>query len=87
MNNVRLLIIGMIFTVPLFLLSMARDFGWLPSFFYEMQSMVRHDGRDQSHGWSEVMWALATPVQFYVGWQYYVSAFKALRNRSAIWMC
>jgi len=27
----RLLIIGIIFTVPLFLLSMARDFGWLPS--------------------------------------------------------
>jgi Cu+-exporting ATPase len=29
------------------------------------------------------MWAVATPVQFYVGWQYYVGAFKALRNRSA----
>ena len=27
--------------------------------------------------------ALAIPVQFYVGWQYYVGAFKALRNRSA----
>ena len=30
-----------------------------------------------------IMWFLATPVQFYVGWQYYVGAFKALRNRSA----
>ena len=30
-----------------------------------------------------LMWGLATPVQFYVGWQYYVSAFKALRNGSA----
>ncbi len=29
------------------------------------------------------MLALATPVQFYVGWQYYLGAFKALRNRSA----
>ena len=29
------------------------------------------------------MFALATPVQFYVGWQYYVGAFKSLRNRSA----
>jgi len=29
------------------------------------------------------MFALATPVQFYVGWQYYVGAYKALRNRSA----
>ena len=29
------------------------------------------------------MLALALPVQFYVGWQYYVGAFKALRNKSA----
>ncbi len=26
---------------------------------------------------------LATPVQFYVGAQYYVGAYKSLRNRSA----
>ncbi|HVF24945.1 MAG TPA: heavy metal translocating P-type ATPase [Anaerolineales bacterium] len=78
----RLLIIGIIFTVPLFLLSMARDFGWLPSSFYEMQAM---DGMmAETKAWVVwLMWALATPVQFYVGWQYYVSAFKALRNRSA----
>ena len=78
----RLLIIGMIFTVPFFLLSMARDFGWLPSNFYEMQAM---DGMmAETKAWVVwLMWALATPVQFYVGWQYYVSAFKALRNRSA----
>lgn len=30
-----------------------------------------------------LMWALATPVQFYVGWQYYVGAYKSLRNKSA----
>ena len=30
-----------------------------------------------------LMWALATPVQFYVGRQYYVGAYKALRNGSA----
>jgi Cu+-exporting ATPase len=30
-----------------------------------------------------LMFLLATPVQFYVGWQYYVGAFKSLRNRSA----
>ena len=29
------------------------------------------------------MFALATPVQFYVGWQYYLGAYKALRNGSA----
>jgi cation transport ATPase len=32
---------------------------------------------------SWVMFALATPVQFYVGRQYYVGAYKALRNGSA----
>ncbi|GAA0382394.1 heavy metal translocating P-type ATPase [Bacillus horti] len=30
-----------------------------------------------------VQLALATPVQFYVGWQFYVGAFKALKNGSA----
>ncbi|MGD8633269.1 MAG: copper-translocating P-type ATPase, partial [Anaerolineales bacterium] len=30
-----------------------------------------------------LMFALATPVQFYVGWQYYDGAYKALRNGSA----
>jgi Cu+-exporting ATPase len=27
--------------------------------------------------------ALATPVQFWVGWDYYTGAYKTLRNRSA----
>ncbi|QCR31323.1 heavy metal translocating P-type ATPase [Lysinibacillus sp. SGAir0095] len=30
-----------------------------------------------------VQMALATPVQFFIGWQFYVSAFKALRDQSA----
>ena len=30
-----------------------------------------------------LMFALATPVQFYVGWQYYVGAFKALSSGSS----
>lgn len=34
-----------------------------------------------SNGW--VQWALATPVQFYAGWQFYVDAYHNLRNRSA----
>jgi Cu+-exporting ATPase len=66
----RLLIIGLIFTVPLFVFSMLRDF--------ELVGMWAH-----SQWVLYAMWAVATPVQFYVGWQYYVGAFKALRNRSA----
>ncbi len=66
----RLLIIGLIFTVPLFVFSMLRDF--------ELVGMWAH-----SQWVLYAMWAVATPVQFYVGWQYYVGAFKALRNMSA----
>lgn len=66
----RLLIIGLAFTIPLFLFSMGRDFMLLG---------------DWAHaGWVQwLMWAVATPVQFYVGAQYYAGAYKSLRNRSA----
>ncbi len=67
----RLLVLGLVFTVPLFLFSMGRDFGLIPA-------TIAHAP------WAEwLMFALATPVQFVVGRQYYVGAFKALRNRSA----
>jgi Cu+-exporting ATPase len=61
---------GLVCTLPLFLLSMARDFGLTG---------------DWSHApWVNWMfWALATPVQFYTGGDYYSGGFKSLRNRSA----
>lgn len=77
----RLLIIGLIFTVPLFLLSMAKDFNLLPAFVYSENAMEGMREAQPWFGW--LMLALALPVQFYVGWQYYVGAFKALRNKSA----
>lgn len=63
----RLLIIGLIFTVPLFLFAMARDFGLLPDAFYGMAAM---EGMSRTPApWTNwVMLALALPVQFYVGW-------------------
>jgi P-type Cu+ transporter len=77
----RLLTIGLLFTIPLFLLSMSKDFGLLPAFVYEDMHM---GGMREARWWFNwVLLALATPVQFYVGWQYYVGAFKALRNGSA----
>ncbi len=66
----HLLITGLLFTVPLFLFSMARDFNLLPMWSHQPWA-----------NW--LMFALATPVQFYVGWQYYVGGYKALRNGSA----
>ena len=78
----RLLMIGLLFTVPLFLFAMARDLGLLPALFYEMAPMSGM--MVEPKAWTNwIMLALATPVQFYVGWQYYVGAFKALRNGSA----
>lgn len=67
----RLLIIGIVFTLPLFVISMSRDLGLLPM------------------AWAHAAWlnwlffALATPVQFYVGAQYYRNGYKSLRNGSA----
>ena len=69
-NQRHLLITGLLFTVPLFLFSMARDFNLLPMWSHEPWA-----------NW--LMFVLATPVQFYVGWQYYVGGYKALRNGSA----
>ncbi|MBK7456483.1 MAG: copper-translocating P-type ATPase [Anaerolineales bacterium] len=77
----RLLMIGLSFTVPLFLLSMGKDFNLLPAFVYSTNVMEGMREVQPWFGW--LMLALALPVQFYVGWQYYVGAFKALRNRSA----
>lgn len=80
----RLLTIGLVFTIPLFLLSMAKDFGLLPSFFYEQAVHAMPGMSDPVVWWFDwMLLALATPVQFYVGWQYYVGAYKALRNGSA----
>jgi len=67
----QLLLISLIFSLPLFIVSMSRDFGLLP------MSIAHARWLD----W--VFLILATPVQFFVGWQYYVNGFKALRNKSA----
>jgi Cu+-exporting ATPase len=61
---------GVAFAAPLFLLAMARDFG--------LVGMWAHAP------WVNwLMFALATPVQLYVGWDYYVGAWKSIRNGAA----
>lgn len=64
------LTVGIIFTLPLFLMSMARDFS--------LAGMWTH-----ANWVNWLFWGLATPVQFYVGWDYYRGAWKSLRNSSA----
>ncbi len=62
--------VGVVFALPLFVLSMGRDFGL-------------------AGDWAHAAWvnwlflALATPVQFYTGWDYYVGGIKSLRHGSA----
>ena len=62
--------VGMAFTLPLFVLSMGRDFGlW---------------GAWAHAAWvSWLFWALATPVQFYTGGGFYTGGYKSLKNRAA----
>lgn len=67
----RMLIVGLVFTIPLFILSMGRDMQFLPETITGIPWL------------NFLFWVLATPVQFYVGWQYYVNGYKSLRNGSA----
>jgi len=69
-KQTRLFWSGVLFAGPLFALSMARDFSWLGAWAHAPWV-----------NW--LMFALATPVQFYVGWDYYVGSWKSLRNGSA----
>ena len=62
--------VGVIFTLPLFLLSMGRDMNLLGEWA-------------SAHWVNYLMFGLALPVQGYVAWDYYIGGFKALRNRSA----
>ncbi len=64
------LLVGVIFSLPLFLFSMSRDFG-----------LIGHWAHANWVNW--LFWVFATPVQFYVGWDYYVGGYKSLRNGSA----
>jgi Cu+-exporting ATPase len=78
----HLLLTGLLFTVPLFLLSMARDFGLLAAWGVMPPGVGEH-GALEAPWFNWLLFVLATPVQFYVGRQYYVGAFKALSNRAA----
>ena len=69
-DQTRKFFVGLLFTLPLFLWSMGRDFGLLGAW---------------SHAFwvNWVFWLLATPVQFYTGWDYYTGGWKSLKNGSA----
>ena len=62
--------VGVIFALPLFLISMGRDMNLLGEWA-------------SAHWVNWLMFGLALPVQGYVAWDYYIGGFKALRNGSA----
>jgi len=69
-DQTRKFAIGVLFALPLFVFSMGRDFGLI--------------GQWSHAPWVNwLFWALATPVQFYTGWDYYQGGLKSLKNKSA----
>ncbi|MEK3889047.1 heavy metal translocating P-type ATPase [Bacillus sp. FSL K6-3431] len=70
-NQKRKFILSLVFSLPL-LWTMFAHFSFT-SFMYVPSGLM--------NPW--VQMALATPVQFYIGRQFYVGAYKALRNKSA----
>jgi Cu+-exporting ATPase len=92
----RKLLVAIIFSLPLFLLAMARDFGliqpWLNATWAALEAqmhaaegggtMVMHYPASADYlNW--LFLALALPVQFYSGGDFYRHAWSALKNRTA----
>jgi Cu+-exporting ATPase len=87
----RLMLIGVAFTLPLFILSMSRDLV-MASAAGSMSGSHAMAGMEPTvnpavgwllwNGWPFVFGLLAAPVQFILGRQYIVGAYKAARNRT-----
>lgn len=61
--------VGVLFTLPLFALSMSRDFKLIGPWSH-------------AYWFNWLLFLLATPVQFYTGWDYYVGSIKSLKNKT-----
>lgn len=70
-RQTRKFIISAVLSFPL-LWAMAGHFSWT-SFLWTPELFM--------NPWFQL--ALATPVQFWIGWQFYIGSYKALRNKSA----
>lgn len=69
-HSIRRVMLGALFTIPLFIMSMARDFGAFGPWAHD--AWVNY-----------LFWALATPVQFWIGRDFYTSGYKSVRGGSA----
>jgi P-type Cu+ transporter len=91
----RKLVVAILFSLPLFVLAMSRDFGLIQPWFIgaarammaqmpgaSMAEMMKHvAARDDLLNWLFLL--LATPVQFYAGGDFYRNAWRALKARTA----
>ena len=66
-NLKKKFIIGLILAAIIFIGSMPHLFPWVPNFLNNFF----------------VLWLLATPVQFWIGWQFYKGAWGAFKHRNA----
>ncbi|PJF30232.1 MAG: heavy metal translocating P-type ATPase [Phototrophicales bacterium] len=92
----RLAFIGALFSIPLVILSMARDMAMMNMIPVETTTTMTMRGMDMTTttttmmppewtmwgGWIFLFWALATPVHIYLGRQYIRGAWKAAKNRT-----
>ncbi|GAB4834394.1 Probable copper-transporting ATPase hma5 [Ancistrocladus abbreviatus] len=68
---------SLIFTIPVFLTSMV--FTYIPGLKHGLETKVVN-----MLSIGEILrWALSTPVQFIIGWRFYLGSYKALRHGSA----
>lgn len=72
----RLVKIGVLFSTPLFVLSMARHF------MHNIPFLMHNFPWLAWSGWPVVFFLMATPVMVILGRQYIVGAYKAARNRT-----
>jgi Cu+-exporting ATPase len=80
----RKLMVGVAFGLPLFVISMSRDFGLISPWLvggYAGAAMGSYPAYADVLNWLFLL--LATPVQFYSGKDFYVHAWKALQARTA----
>jgi Cu+-exporting ATPase len=73
----NLVIFGAIFSIPLMILSMARHF------MHDIPFLMNSFPILMNSWWVYVFAAMATPVQFVLGKQYTVGAYKSLKNGTA----
>jgi Cu+-exporting ATPase len=87
------LLVGVALGLPLFVLSMARDFGFIEPWLFgraleARQLMGPEAGMGHAYPafydlWNWIFLILATPVQFFSGRDFYINAWKALKARTA----